>query len=221
MEKVKCSERIKEALSIKNLKASDLCNMTGISKSTMSQYISGLYEPKQDRVWLICKALHVDEAWLMGYDVPMEKPDRFPAPRLATDVVTFPIIGSVAAGYDNIANEDYTGDTIDIPAEYLHGRPKSDYFVLSVNGNSMYPMYLDGDKVLVLRQTTLNHSEQVGVIMYNGDEATLKKVKFEKGKDWLELIPINPEYAPRRIEGEDLEDCRVLGIPKLLIRDLG
>ena len=39
----------------------------------ISQYISGAYEPKQDRIYLISKALNVSEAWLMGLDVPMER----------------------------------------------------------------------------------------------------------------------------------------------------
>ena len=73
MDKVPCNKRIKQGLEIRKLKAADLCNMTGISKSTMSQYLSGLYEPSQVRTELIARALGVDEAWLMGYDVPMER----------------------------------------------------------------------------------------------------------------------------------------------------
>ncbi|WP_302425403.1 helix-turn-helix domain-containing protein [Holdemanella biformis] len=46
---------------------------TGIPKSSISQYMSGYAKPKHDRIYLIAKALHVDEAWLIGYDVPMVK----------------------------------------------------------------------------------------------------------------------------------------------------
>ena len=68
-----CADRIKEALTIKGLKQSDLCRLTGIPKSAISQYISGAFEPKQDRIYLLSKALNVSEAWLMGLDVPMER----------------------------------------------------------------------------------------------------------------------------------------------------
>lgn len=68
-----CANRIKKALDIKNMKQNDLCERTGIPKSAISQYISGAFEPKQDRVYAIAKALDVSEAWLMGYDVPMER----------------------------------------------------------------------------------------------------------------------------------------------------
>ena len=67
-----CSDRLALALSLRGLKQSELCARTGIPKSAVSQYISGEFKPKQDRVFLIAQALNVDEAWLMGYDVPME-----------------------------------------------------------------------------------------------------------------------------------------------------
>ena len=70
-----CATRIKKALSIRNMKQSELCEKTKISKSVLSEYISGVYEPKQDRVFLISQALNVDPVWLMGFDVPME-PDN-------------------------------------------------------------------------------------------------------------------------------------------------
>lgn len=68
-----CADRIKMALSIKGVRQSDLCRLTKIPKSALSQYISGAYEPKQDRIYLIAQALNVSEAWLMGLDVPMER----------------------------------------------------------------------------------------------------------------------------------------------------
>jgi transcriptional regulator with XRE-family HTH domain len=64
------------------MKQSELCAKTKIPKSAMSQYISGAFEPKQDRIYLIARALSVSEAWLMGYDVPMERqdPKKNPSP---------------------------------------------------------------------------------------------------------------------------------------------
>lgn len=72
----KCSIRLAQALAIRGMKQADLCSKTGIPKSAMSQYISGAFEPKQDRLSLIAQALNVDPVWLMGYDVPMEKEQK-------------------------------------------------------------------------------------------------------------------------------------------------
>jgi transcriptional regulator with XRE-family HTH domain len=47
--------------------------MTGITKSSISQYVSGKFEPKQKALYALAKALNVSEAWLMGYSVPRER----------------------------------------------------------------------------------------------------------------------------------------------------
>ncbi len=73
--KSNCAERIAHALSVRNMKQAELCERTRIPKSAVSQYISGAFEPKQDRIYLIARALNVSEAWLMGYDVPMDRKD--------------------------------------------------------------------------------------------------------------------------------------------------
>ena len=68
-----CGKRIEIALSIRNMKQRDLCELADVPKSSLSLYLKGAYEPKQDRIYRMARVLHVDETWLMGYDVPMEK----------------------------------------------------------------------------------------------------------------------------------------------------
>lgn len=65
--------RLKTALDAARLKASDLAERSGLSKSTISRYLSGECEPKNVAVHKMAMVLHVDERWLMGYDVPMER----------------------------------------------------------------------------------------------------------------------------------------------------
>ena len=71
-----CGQRIAKALLIRNMRQSDLAEITKIPKSSLSLYLKGAYEPKDDRIYIIAKALRVSEAWLMGYDVPMEKSEE-------------------------------------------------------------------------------------------------------------------------------------------------
>ena len=68
-----CAKRIRKALTIRNMKQAELCRKTKIATSAMSEYLSGLYEPKQDKIYIMAEALDVDPVWLMGFDVPMEK----------------------------------------------------------------------------------------------------------------------------------------------------
>lgn len=72
----RCSKRISKALLVRDMKQSELCEKTKIPKSAMSQYLSGAFEPKQDRLHIIAKALDVNPVWLMGYDVPMEREEK-------------------------------------------------------------------------------------------------------------------------------------------------
>ena len=75
------SQRILTAMELRGFKQADLVEKTGISKGALSSYISGRYTPKQNNIYLIAKALDVNEAWLIGADVPMERqPDPVPAP---------------------------------------------------------------------------------------------------------------------------------------------
>lgn len=67
------AQRINEALIVRNMKQADLVRTTGIGKSSISTYLSGEYEPKQKNIYKIALALNVNEAWLMGYDVPMDR----------------------------------------------------------------------------------------------------------------------------------------------------
>lgn len=68
--------RLKKAMSLRNIRQVDLVEKTKISKGALSSYISGRYAPKQNNLYLLAKALDVNEAWLMGLDVPMERDDN-------------------------------------------------------------------------------------------------------------------------------------------------
>lgn len=71
-----CGERIAKALNIKGMKQSELCKLAKVPKSSLSLYLSGAYEPKQNRIYDMARVLNVSEAWLMGYDVPMDREQK-------------------------------------------------------------------------------------------------------------------------------------------------
>lgn len=66
------AERIQYALSVRNMKQSDLVEKTKIPKGSISQYATGYVEPKGDRIKLLAQALDVNPVWLIGFDAPME-----------------------------------------------------------------------------------------------------------------------------------------------------
>ncbi len=207
-------ERIHNRRIALHMTMEELGKLSGVGRANIHKYEKGIITNiPPERVERLALALETTPAALLGWEV------RLPEPTVAEQVVEIPVLGTIAAGYGAFPDENWTGETVAIPEAYLRGRPKSDYFILTVKGDSMYPMYLNGDKVLILKQNTLEESGQIGAILYDGELATLKRVEYKQGEDWLRLVPLNPEYAPKTVTGVDLESCRVLGIPKLLIRE--
>ena len=186
----------------------------------ISKWETGFQTPVMNTVAILAKFFNVSIDYLNGDELSKSPYINLPPPNITEDYTTFPVEVEIAAGYEHIALEDWEGDTVDISNDYLKGHNKSEFFVLRVKGDSMYPEYQDGDKVLVLKQPVVNYSGQVGVAVYDGELATLKKIEFTEGENWIRLVPINPAFPPKLIENEDLEYLRVLGIPKLIIREV-
>ena len=216
-------ERLDEAMRIRDISAAELSRISKVNEGAISQYRAGKYKASQRSLDKLARALNVSIPWLMGADVPMtDEPTAptLPSPTITEDTVTFPVITSVAAHYDGVSiDESTTGEKIEVPRAYLKGRKAEDFCAMRVRGDSMYPAFQNGDIVLVLRQSTMNRSGEIGVISYGDDEMTIKRINYVDGEDWLKLVPLNPAYPPRRIEGVDLESCHIIGIPQVLIRE--
>ena len=214
-------KNIKERRIQLSMSQQELAEQAGYTdRSSIAKIEAGKVDLTQSKIKAIADALKTTSAELMGELDVGSAVSAFPAPTVTEAVTTFPVIGEIAAGYDNIALENWDGDTVEIPNAYLKGRQQDECFVLSVKGDSMYPDYRDGDKVLILKQSTLNYSGQIGAVLYDDEIATLKMVRYAAGEDWMELVPINPHVPPIKIENERLAHCKVLGIPKLLIREM-
>ncbi len=212
-------EKIKY-LRIKNeLTQEEIAIAADTTKQTIHKYETGIISNiPAGKVKAIADKLQTTPGYLMGWEEASVE-DKLKPPSITDDVVSIPVIGEIAAGYDSLAVEDWSGESIEIPRYFLKGRKQEEFFFLRVKGDSMFPEYRAGDMVLILRQETLNYSGQVGAVLYGHENATLKKVEFVPGEDWMNLVAINPTVPPMRIEGPDLEQCRILGIPKYLIRE--
>jgi len=62
------SDRLRTVLEEKSIKQVELCEKTGIGKSAMSQYLSGSFKPKHEKLIAIAKAVGVSAEWLIGND---------------------------------------------------------------------------------------------------------------------------------------------------------
>ena len=202
------ASRLRAALELRGMKQAELVELTGIGKSSISTYLRGSYIPKQKNIYKMAKALNVNEAWLMGEDVDPTRQNAYSEPS-DSSLVTIHYAGPVAAHFDATPDDAYEQRTI--PAEWIGRRRPEDFFLATVSGDSMYPQFQDGDEILCLRCSDMGISGRIGIMLLGGDEATVKRIEYKPGEDRIDLIPINPEFKPRRIEGVDLEQCRVVG----------
>ena len=212
--------RLRELRKAKGVTQQELAAFLSITQATLSGWETEKFQIDTANLIKCANYFNVSVDYLLGNsDTEAKITDiHTTSPIIAEDVTIFPVIGNIAAGYDNVVLESWTGATVEIPNSYLKGRKKEDFIVLEVVGNSMFPEYREGDRVLILKQSTLDYSGQVGAVLYNDEYTTLKKVEFIPGEDWIRLVPINPNHEPQRIEGEALEHCRIIGIPKFLLR---
>ena len=210
------ASRLKQLREEMNISQAELGRIVGVSRSAIAMYESGGREPDFETEEALADFFNVPIDYLRGRQTDVK--EKHPAPAVTDDVICFPVLGEVAAGFEKIALTDWEGATVEVPRSALRGRPAEDFLTLRVCGDSMYPFYLDGDVVLVLITPELEHSGQVALVRYDGEHATLKKV--EQLADGLRLIPLNPTYPPRSITGADLEQCSIIGLPRLLLRDI-
>lgn len=117
---------------------------------------------------------------------------------LGNPISHIPLVGTVKAGYDYLAQENWIG-TVDVETS-LVGDGK-DYFALKVIGDSMQPVLFEDDIVIVHKQNDIE-SGQVGIILIDGEEATIKKIV--KHEDYIELIAFNSYYPIKKLT-KDIE----------------
>ncbi len=133
---------------------------------------------------------------------------------LGNPVVSIPILGTVKAGYDYLAQENWIG-TVDVDKKLADG---NELFALKVHGDSMSPVLIEDDIVIIKKQEDFENGDIV-VAIVNGDEATIKKGK--KSENSILLQPLNPSYEPLIFTYDEMKSIpvKIIGIVKQLKRE--
>ena len=198
-------ERIKYYRLAAGLTQQELADKIGVKLAAVSKYELGTVDNLPiSRVERIADALGVTGGQIMGW----EESDMIDGEILVQ------VVAEIAAGFDKQPIRDYEMDRFPVPSVYAKGRRTDELFIIKVRGDSMYPMYQEGDHILAVRTPTIEDGE-VAILQYE-DNATIKRV--ERVKDGLRLIPINPMYKSETVTGGD--EVRVVGKPLVLIREL-
>ncbi|HCW9352976.1 TPA: helix-turn-helix domain-containing protein, partial [Staphylococcus aureus] len=214
-------DRLKQIMSERKISQSELSRRTGIGRNSISDYLNGKYEAKQDKVFELAKALNVNEAWLMGFDISKNRKiennditsiySKLTPPRQSNvlkyatnqleeqnndsdNLVDFnsyiqeksevDIYGCASAGIgERLYNEP-------ISKEFVRGYVPAHDIALKVNGDSMEPLFKNGQIIFIEKSHTIKDG-QIGVFIINGD-AYVKKVYVEDNR--LTLVSLNKKY---------------------------
>ena len=124
------------------------------------------------------------------------------------------MFGIVEAGYNYLAQENWIG-TVDVDEKLVEG---NELFALKVKGDSMSPVLIEDDIVIIKKQDDFETGDIV-VAIINGDEATIRKGK--KTDNSVRLQPLNPNYDPLIFTYDEMKTTPVsiIGIVKQLKRE--
>lgn len=194
MEHDSIKNRLNKAILIRNIKPVELSKKTGISKSSLSEYIKGTHEPKRTTIYILAEALNVSPAWLLGFDIPMEKQSEELENKLVklnnymeenniNSIKLIPI-------FDNInLNDNWkkhpTGYT---PFDAkIQGCPENkDYFYYKISENSMN---IEKDTYVLIENT--NNIDINDIILYSIDNKNIElgiyKLNLKQEKNFIVL----------------------------------
>ena len=201
------AERIRALRKEKGLSLEQLAEMIGTSRQTVYRYETGaITNVPHEKIEALARALGTTPSRLMGWD----NEDRLSSLNYIegtklSDITKrrLPVLGNVACGEPLFATEEtgyYVSVSSDISAD----------FCLTARGDSMINARIfDGDILFVKQQDSVDDGE-IAVVLIE-DEATVKRVYFNREDGILTLMPENPTYKPMRYMGRELDRIRILG----------
>ena len=204
MDQIKIGKFIASLRKNKKMKQENLAKLLGINRATISMYERNQRTPSPDILKKYAEIFDVSVDYILGNNEAKE----------GDDYVTINVYGSIPAGIPIEAIEDIS-DTEDI--SFKDFDKNKTYIGLKVEGDSMYPKYLEGDTI-ILELTSDCESYTDAAVYVNGYEATLKTV-IKNDNGTITLMPINTSYPPKTY-GKDDEPIKILGIVKEIRRKI-
>lgn len=182
-----------------NLTLEQVGDLVGVGKSTVRKWETGDIENmKRDKIVKLAKALRVSPSYIMG--IEDEKPQLETIP-----VKKIPVVSKISAGMP-IYTEENLIDYIYFATKNLNSNKEE--FGLQVSGDSMDKLFQDGDVVVVEKGSTVENG-QLGVVLVNGYNGTVKRIRYNN--DQIILIPEsnNPSHYPQ-VYGKD-DEVKIVG----------
>ena len=209
------SKNLKYYMALNNKDRNDICHDLKFPYTTFAEWYNGNIYPRIDKIEMLANYFNIKKSDLIEKHENEDELKKIGAiPLSDIDTIKIPILGTVKAGYNYLAQENI----IDYISFNVNGLDKENYYALYVTGDSMTPLFDDGDIVIVHKQDDFENGDNC-VVLINGDEATVKKVY--KGTNGIELKAVNPYYPPRIFTKEEIKDLpvKIIGVVEKSIRN--
>lgn len=196
-------DRIERLCAENKIEVKNMLAECGLSRNVVDNMKNGS-KPSADKIQAIASFFGVTIDYLMGIS-----PVRHGSIELIDisdeEFVPIPIIGNVAAGYQALAETNIVGYELVSRSTINDGY---DYAWLRVKGDSMSPLILEDDLILVRIQSEVD-SGDLAVVTVDEEDGLIKRVKYSTNK--VTLISENPEYPPRVFEKNEMNRLRIWG----------
>lgn len=194
--------KIKEARHAAGLKQKDVAQILNVTPATYSRYESGIIRPDPAMLIKISEILNTTVDYLLGRDeINPNKLTNYLGPVVENKKI--PIIGSVKCGPNGLAYEYLEGYV------FVDDSLTGDVTAFVCKGDSMKDIGIsNGDIAIVRRQCTIENGE-LAVVIINGEEGTLKRVRYHDNVMILEAA--NPAYPPRIFSGKEMNTVKIFG----------
>lgn len=177
----------------KGLTQMQFAKLIGVSTSTVAMWETGQRKPDYHTISRLCEFFAVGFEELLGVEIFSRPP---------AEEIPVPVLGQIRAGQPATADENIIGYEKINDALARTG----EIFALKIKGDSMEPKISDGDIVIVRKQSTAVNGQTV-VAMVGREEATVKKIYFQK--DGITLVPTNPDFMPMHYDAQECENLPV------------
>lgn len=194
------SSRLKALRKSQKITQESLAKIIGVERSSVGKYEANNVIPSIDVLNRIADYFNVSVDYLLG----RETNDIYASiGAMPVKKIKLPVLGNVACGEPIYANEELDGYV------YINEDIGAD-FCLHAQGDSMVNARIfDGDTLFVKKQDMVDDGE-IAVVLIE-DEATVKRVYYDRENNTITLMPENPAYKPMRYNGEELNNIRILG----------
>lgn len=193
--------RLKEVRKNSKMNQTDLSKMLGVTQATLSGWENEKFEIDNNSLIKCSEIFNVTTDYLLGRE------EKTAPSSTRKKGIKIPVLGRVQAGIPVEAIEEILGYE-EITEEMAS---QGEFFGLKIRGDSMLPRMVEGDVIIVRKQSNVD-SGDIAVVLVNGNDATVKKIR--KTESGIELVPLNPSFDIQYYSNSEIESLPITIIGK-------